>query len=47
MRYMQYLMLFLNLIDFKIIFTYFKRKKNHGNYNKILDKAKFEVVLLC
>lgn len=28
MRYMQYFGAFLNLIEFRIIFTYFKRKKS-------------------
>lgn len=43
MRYMQYFDAFLNLFEFRIIFIYLKRKKNHGNYtNKIFDKAKLK-----
>lgn len=43
MRYMQYFDAFLSLFEFKIIFIYLKRKKNHGNYNNTLyDRAKLK-----
>lgn len=42
-RYMQYFDAFLSLFEFKIIFIYLKRKKNHGNYNNTLyDRAKLK-----
>lgn len=42
MRYLHFFDAFLNSFESKIMFTYFKQKKNQNNYTKILDKAKLK-----